>query len=136
MPKLKAEAKEKLAKAVHVVELVIGEFVSTERGYVADLATLCHEFLIPIQAARAAGHAVCAQEVESVAFGQLNILLPLNEQLLASLQAVTPAANALMVAQTFISFAPYFKMYSAYINSYVSAQVSFYYFFISFMWYD
>jgi len=35
-----------------------------------------------------------------------------------------------MVAQTFISFAPYFKMYSAYINSYVSAQVSFYYLFI------
>ena len=131
MPKLKGlEEGVKLAKAVHVVELVIGEFVSTERGYVADLATLYHEFRVPIQAARAAGHAVCAQEVESVAFGQLNILLPLNEQLLASLQAVTPAANALMVAQTFISFAPYFKMYSAYINSYVRAQVSFYDFFI------
>ena len=116
----KAQAKADKEKALRVVALVIGEFISTEKGYVADLATLCHTFLEPIAAA-AAGRAVCSAEVQSVAFGQLNILLPLNEQLLAALEQCDPH-DAAAVAQTFISFAPYFKMYSVYINNYVRAQ--------------
>ena len=117
----KAQAKADTEKALRVVALVIGEFISTEKGYVADLATLCHAFLEPIAEAAATGQAVCSAEVQSVAFGQLNILLPLNEQLLAALERGAPD-DAAAVAQTFISFAPYFKMYSAYINNYVRAQ--------------
>eukprot|EP01087_Luapelamoeba_hula_P008503 TRINITY_DN2118_c2_g2_i1.p1 TRINITY_DN2118_c2_g2~~TRINITY_DN2118_c2_g2_i1.p1 ORF type:complete len:1487 (+),score=375.36 TRINITY_DN2118_c2_g2_i1:171-4463(+) len=104
---------------------IVEELLSTERTYISNLHMLIHEYKNPtVQWAEALENekdraTITLERVNSV-FGNIALIAPLHDQLLMLLEdrmrSWKPQQGA--IANVFVTMAPFFKMYTSYVNNY------------------
>jgi hypothetical protein len=92
---------------------VVKELIETERAYVASLRVLLTEYSQPLQKLVDFGEPIFSPQEMTQIFGQIPLILPLNEMLLTDLQAEGVDGD---VGKVFQQFAPCLKMYHAYLD--------------------
>jgi hypothetical protein len=101
--------------------LVALEILNTERSFVQQMECLERVYVHPFEHYHQLVSEVPA-ETHQLLFGNLRTLLPLNQQLLADLDAallpVTQSPDSeFMIGPIFVRFGPFLKMYSAYVSN-------------------
>lgn len=107
----KAERREKIAK----------EIVQTEQTFVESLEALKTLYIDPLNQAASSSKIVSTKYIEAI-FSNIAVILPLNKKLHEDLrQIVDHWTEDSEVATIFKNFAPFFKMYTSYVNNHDSA---------------
>ena len=96
------------------VEDLFAELLHTEKSYVADLRTMVSVYARPAQKL-----SILTAEDRQAIFGNAEQLLSVAEALLDELRKAGRPED--VVAQSFISVAPYFKLYASYCKNYTTA---------------
>eukprot|EP00941_MAST-03F_sp_MAST-3F-sp1_P003439 g3439.t1 len=105
------------------------EIIATERAYVDNLRFLVNDIFNPLSSFCRLGEPIVPLKELGVIFGNVGVILGLNEQLLKDLDDLKEKDDGegdelvLGVALTMAQFAPYLKMYSAYLDNIDDALV-------------
>mmetsp|Transcript_43455 Transcript_43455/g.109693 ORF Transcript_43455/g.109693 Transcript_43455/m.109693 type:complete len:775 (-) Transcript_43455:9-2333(-) len=91
---------------------VLAEIIKTEQYYHDSLRTLCEEFMPPLKAVPG----VPKEELSSV-FSEAYAIMVCSQQLLADLAREREAVAAPAIGKIFLNLAPFFKLYTAYVNN-------------------
>jgi len=103
---------------------VAGELLSTEETYVSQLSAMENVFIIPLLEAVAAGEAWVSSDIVSTLFSNIQTILQLNRNFLSELRtniSLEDQRDASSVGKLILNFAPFFKLYSLYVNNHQNA---------------
>ena len=93
---------------------VVMELIATEESYVKSLGVLVEKYHVPLKKLAAEGSPILTVAEMEVVFKNCDILFGLNKTLLSDLQAAGPGGD---VGAIFKRFAPFLKMYHAYLDN-------------------
>eukprot|EP01047_Picozoa_sp_COSAG01_P019008 COSAG01_NODE_1043_length_11954_cov_9.077014_14_plen_261_part_00 len=100
---------------------IVHEIIQTEAAYVGALRQLMTEFREPCKGVELSNTGRSEQHA-NVVFANLDSLLPCQENFLAELQGESDKiGQSGAIGRVFVAFAPYFRMYTAYVSNYTTA---------------
>lgn len=119
-----SKAQEKTEKALRIRKKVAQEILSTERTYIKALDLVVEKFLNPLQKAAAGGDKIISQQDIQMVFSVIGIIRDLNKKFVADLAPLIESYTLeTRIGKTILDFAPYFKMYTQYVNSHENDRV-------------
>mmetsp|Transcript_19150 Transcript_19150/g.28631 ORF Transcript_19150/g.28631 Transcript_19150/m.28631 type:complete len:749 (-) Transcript_19150:241-2487(-) len=113
--------KAKAEKSLRIRKKVAQEILSTEASYIKSLDIVCDKFLKPLQEAQMEGKPIIsAQDVQNV-FSVIGIIRDLNKKFYQDLEPLIKGYTLeTRIGKTILDFAPYFRMYTQYVNAHES----------------
>jgi hypothetical protein len=100
---------------------IVHEIIQTEAAYVGALRQLMAEFREPCKSVELSNTGRSEQHA-NVVFANLDSLLPCQENFLAELRGESDKiGQSGAIGRVFVAFAPYFRMYTAYVSNYTTA---------------
>ncbi|GAB5358115.1 hypothetical protein AAMO2058_000431000 [Amorphochlora amoebiformis] len=111
-------AKEKAEKSIRIREKVAQEILSTEKSYIKSLNLVCDKFLGPLRKAEEEGRPIISVNDIQMVFSVIGIIRDLNKKFLTDLEPlITGYTQNTCLGKVILDFAPYFKMYTQYVNA-------------------
>lgn len=115
------------SKAAKKRLMVATEVLTTEKTYAQSLETLVHSFMVPLQIAAQTDEPIISQASIDKIFSTVQTVFDFNRKLLADLDArmtewKTQTDEQRCLGDVFLTYAPFFKLYSTYCNNHESSS--------------
>jgi len=116
--------KEKAEKVLRIRKKVAQEILSTEKTYIKALDTICDKFLNPLRKAVAEDKPIISNQDIQMVFSVISVIRDLNKKFYADLEPlINNYTLGTQIGKVILDFAPYFKMYTQYVNAHENDQV-------------
>jgi len=120
----RSSRRSKIEKSKRLRKKVAQEILSTEREYVNYLNTICKVFLAPLELSAANGNAPIPEEDIKLIFRRIKDIRDLNQSFLEAIEPlITRYDEEVLLGKTLSKFAPFFKMYTLFVNAHQSERV-------------
>jgi len=118
---------EKLEKHLRIRQKVAEEMLATEKSYIKHLDAVCDKYLSPLRQAIEDGRPIISAHDVQMVFSVISVLRDLNRKFLADLEPLIQNYTLeTELGKTLLDFAPYFKMYTQYVNAHENDKVQAY----------
>jgi len=118
---LKKAAERQLTSEEHA-RMTRDEFIKTEESYIQNLDILLNRYVAPLRQAATSddeGFIISTKEVDKIFSRELSMLYTMHSQLL---KEIREANNTTSFVDAFVSFVPYLKTYTLYVNNFVNSN--------------
>mmetsp|Transcript_13998 Transcript_13998/g.19427 ORF Transcript_13998/g.19427 Transcript_13998/m.19427 type:complete len:741 (+) Transcript_13998:1100-3322(+) len=116
--KKEEQSAENIEKMMRIRQKVAEEIISSEKTYIKALDTVCENFLNPLKKAVQDGKPVISLNDIQMVFSVISVIRDLNKKFLADLEPlIQDYTLETRIGKVILDFAPYFKMYTQYVNA-------------------